>query len=422
MDGPLILRDYQQRYVADLRAAYAAGRRAPICVAPTGAGKTVIAAEIMRCAKGRTLFVAHRGELIDQTVAKLTAAGVTGVRTIRAGQDLGPRDAKIIVASVQTVTDREPIEDVQLVICDEVHHFAARTFRNVPDRYPTAKLLGLTATPCRGDNRPLDLFDAIVTGPSTSRLIELGHLVPIVTYAPSRTLEPRQIADTVHAAYVRHGEGRAVVFCSTVDHARQVATDLGDGVVIHGGMSWADRTAALRSRPRVLCSVAVLTEGWDDPDVATAILTRAPGNVGLYLQMVGRVLRPAHGKRRAVLIDLAGAVHLYGTPEADRTYALDGKAIRTDRIALVQCPACGMVRAATSGACACGFVGKARDLAPRVMDETIGDVGKVAPKPMRSREIVAKWRSVCQRCTAVIRVGERVLWRKGTKPTHVECR
>src|SRR4051812_38626507 len=123
------LRPYQDRAIADLRAAYAAGRRAPCLVLPTGAGKTVVASTIIRSAVARgqrCLFLAHRRELIDQSVAKLEACGVTNVRMIRAQHDVGDPTAPVTVASVPTLTnwmDRLPIAD--LVLFDECHHTKA---------------------------------------------------------------------------------------------------------------------------------------------------------------------------------------------------------------------------------------------------------------------------------------------------------
>ena len=116
------LRPYQLRAIADLRKSYAAGNRAPCLVLPTGAGKTVVASEIIRSATSRgkrVLFLAHRAELLDQSVAKLENTGVTNVRMIRAEHDIGSPTAPVVVASVQTLTkwiDRMPKAD--LVVFD----------------------------------------------------------------------------------------------------------------------------------------------------------------------------------------------------------------------------------------------------------------------------------------------------------------
>jgi hypothetical protein len=134
------LRPYQLRAIAALRAAYARGREAVCLVLPTAGGKTVIAAEIIRLSVAlgrRVLFVAHRTELINQTVAKLAAAGVLDVRVIQADRDDGNPGAPVIVGSVWTLTLPRWAElaPVDLIIVDECHWHASETFRRVTNRY-----------------------------------------------------------------------------------------------------------------------------------------------------------------------------------------------------------------------------------------------------------------------------------------------
>lgn len=419
------LRPYQERAIADLRASYQRGKRRPCLVLPTGAGKTVVAAEIIRSATGRgnrVLFLAHRYELLRQTVSKLALAGVHNVRTIQADNDLGDPLAPVTVASVQTLTgrlDRLPCAD--LIVCDEAHHFVARTFARIVAAYPDARLLGLTATPQRGDGEPLgDVFDDLVVGTSIKDLTAMGHLVPCTTYGPPYRLETKQIATSPADAYARWGEGkRAVVFAASVAHAELIASTIPGAVVVHGQMPLAQRTAILASRPRVLVNCFVLSEGWDDPEVEVCILTRSPGHASTFLQMVGRVLRPHPGKASATLIDLAGTVHEHGTPEADRWYTLDGKGIVVEAQNLKQCPACGSVYAGAR--CGCGFVARQDPKIPTDVGCVIGELPPLPPRAMRSIEIVAKYSSRCRVCGIRIRVGDPILWRQGAKPCHSVC-
>lgn len=359
------LRPYQERAIAGLRASYARGRRSPCLVLPTGAGKTVVAASIIRSAteRGRrVLFLAHREELIAQSVEKLESAGVTDVRVIQASRQLGRPSSPVCVASIPTLIkwlDRLPPAD--LVVFDECHHTVAETWQTLAQAYPAAHVLGLTATPQRGDGKPLgDVFDDIVIGATVRELTDLGHLVPCRVWAPARAMEARQLAVSPLAAYQQHGAGqRAVVFTGTKDHADQIAAEFVDGgvsaEVVHGQLSKGERKRRLDALASgalsVVVNVHVLTEGWDCPAVAVCILARKPVHVGTYLQMVGRVLRPAPGKQGATLLDLCGASLEHGPPELERAYTLDGEGIsKGEREAIRQCPHCGGVFLATGQA------------------------------------------------------------------------
>jgi superfamily II DNA or RNA helicase len=385
------LRPYQERAVAELRAVYASGKRAPVLVQPTGAGKTVIASAITRSATDRgkrVLFLVHRVELLDQSVAKLERAGVTNVRLIRADQDLGSPLAPVTVASIPTLTtprwlERLPVAD--LVIVDECHHTAAPTWRRIADAYAGAKLLGMTATPQRSDGAPLgDIFDALVVGSTVKELTELGHLAPCRAWGPPNLLDSGQLALDPTEAYLTHADGRrGIVFCATIEHAAEVAEDLKtagvEAATVHGQMAASLRAETLArfaaGELRVVTNVHVLTEGFDDPGAEVCILARKPQHAGTFLQMVGRVLRPATGKTDALLIDLCGSVLEHGLPDSDRTYRLDGEAIScSDRDNKPrQCPNCGAVFPADDGddgVCpACGLTLPVR---PRPIPRSVG--------------------------------------------------
>jgi DNA repair protein RadD len=432
------LRPYQDRAIQDLRAQYAAGKRAPVLVLPTGGGKTLIASEIIRSATARgrrVLFLAHRRELIDQTVAKLERFGVTDVRVIQAARDVGRPNAPVAVGSVQTITrwqDRMPLAD--LVVFDEAHHVVAKSWSKIADHYQSAHLLGMTATPERSDGRPLgDIFDALVVGATVRELIDLEHLVPSRVFAPIRTLDTAQLALSPVEAYEKHGEGgRAIVFCVTVDHARAVADELSAaGVrteVVHGN-GGASRAAALArfrtGETRAIANVHVLTEGFDDPGASVCILARKPEHAGTFLQMIGRVLRPAEGKTHATLIDLCGSVHDHGLPDADREFSLTGKPISTtDRQPIRQCPSCGAVFPAT-GAPACPQCGATLPVRPQELPRSTGEgvqeVRDVAPRAPWTVVLEAKFSGRCKACGCGIDPGERILWVKGEKPRHADC-
>jgi DNA repair protein RadD len=430
------LREYQQRAISDLRAQYAAGHRAPVLVLPTGAGKTVIAAEVIRSAtkrNKRVLFLVHRTELQSQSVSKLENAGVTNLRIIRAGQDIGSPLAPVTVASIPTLTrwgDRMPKAD--LVVFDECHHVVAKTWQRIADAYSSSHLLGMTATPQRADGKPLgDVFDSLVVGSTVRELTELGYLVKCRVWAPHVLPQNGEIAADPAEVYREHGTNRrAVIFCVTVEHAERVAASMPVPCrVVHGAMPARERAEVLAAFAegtiRAIANVHVLTEGFDCPSATVCILTRKPEHAGTFLQMVGRVLRPAPNKSEALLLDLGGSVWQHGTPDAERTYTLDGEGISRadseDREPIRQCPTCGGVFIAPKdGMCPqCGVqlpyrpveapksngmgiseLGEGRALPADILRTNLG---KVASRTRRSMEWV-------ERAHAAI-MGRRFGWR-----------
>lgn len=170
---PTELRTYQLEIIGQFEACVAADIRSVIIVAPTGSGKTVIGGEIVRRAIAdgkRVLFLAHRREIVMQTSAKLAANGIEhGI--IMAGEHTSPLEP-VQVAAIQTLHARAvrrnkiALPPADLLIADECHHAPARTWKKIVEAYPNAILLGLTATPCRGDGRGLgSLFAKIIECP-----------------------------------------------------------------------------------------------------------------------------------------------------------------------------------------------------------------------------------------------------------------
>ncbi len=419
---PMNLRPYQERAINSLRAEFSKGKRAPCLVLPTGGGKTVIAAAIIKGAverNRRVLFLAHREELIAQSVAKLSSSGITDVRVIQAGSDLGNPIAPVAVASIPTLTkwsDRMPRAD--LCVFDECHHTVATTWKRIADNYSSSLLLGMTATPQRADASPLgDVFDSIVVAATVKELTDLGHLVPCRIWSPPDALDTGELAVSPLEAYRQHGNGeRAVIFCASIEHADQVAAEMtAAGIatdVVHGKLRpdvRKDRLARLaRGELRAICNVFVLTEGWDLPAVSVCILARKPQHAGTYLQMVGRVLRPAPGKSSAVLLDLGGSSLQHGPPEMERVFTLDGKGIsKVEREQIRQCPSCGAVFqfiAIVDGACpSCGCSLPKRVTQPpravgvglvertgEVVDQLLVNLRAVAQRTRRSADWVTK--------------------------------
>jgi DNA repair protein RadD len=352
----ITLRDYQTRAIDAVRDAYRSGARAPLLVMATGAGKTVCFAAITHgaVARGRrVLILVHRRELIRQASAKLTHAGVDhGI--IAAG--FTPSDQQVQVASVQTLVRRLDVMHwaPDLIVIDEAHHAVAGSWSKTIAHWPQAYRLGVTATPVRRDGRGLGaMFDRLVLGPSVPELTARGFLSQAKIYAPSPKFEtvnfrvrsgdyaPEDAAEqldrpTVTGDAIEHFQrlaaGRsAIAFCCTTAHAEHVAAQF-NACGIRSHVLLGTTPVEVREQLiaelgagtlRVLVSVDVISEGTDVPSVGAAILLRPTQSEGLYLQQVGRVLRPALGKDHALILDHVGNVHRHGFPDDIREWSLD---------------------------------------------------------------------------------------------------
>jgi superfamily II DNA or RNA helicase len=210
-----------------------------------------------------------------------------------------------------------------------------------------------------------DICDDLIVAAQPQQLIDGGFLVPCEIIAPEQVLEPGTIAQDPVDAYQEHTPGRkAIVFATNV----KAATEYRNGFERRGikcGLITGETenrrqilNAFKSGEIKVVSSVAVLTEGFDEPSCDVCILARSCGSVSLYLQIVGRVLRAAKGKTHATLIDLYGASRIYGSPADDREYALEGDGIRRKEDLAVKhrfCAVCGTLidpQAFVCGECA----------------------------------------------------------------------
>lgn len=365
----MALRAYQETPLEAARQRFRIGKRRVLLVAPTGAGKTIMFSAMVLghiARGGYVLIVVHRRELLEQAKAKLILAGVdpSDIGLILAGQSRNP-SARVQIASIQTLInlDRRELPAATLVVFDEAHHFVAAEWGGVAAHYKDSLFVGVTATPERGDGTPLgDLFEEMVVVTSVRVLTEDGHLVPCRVIAPAkaRKSDARDPLD----AYREHAFGRpGVIFCATVKDARELAERFVSAGIsaacVDGETDSGERAASLAAFERreisILTNVYCLTEGWDAPIAEVCILARGCSHAGTFLQMVGRILRPAPGKTDALLIDLRGVVHKHGLPDEDRMYSLEGKAI--GRGPTRTCPECDAKIAAACTECPlCGFV------------------------------------------------------------------
>lgn len=352
------LRPYQREAIAAARREFAAGARSIVVVAPTGAGKSVILSAMASqhiARGGRVLVVAHRRELVRQAAGHLERNGLAA-RTIVGGTALGPTNARVTVAAIQSLNSkgwRDRLPPATLVIWDECHHIKAPSFLAVQQAYASAFHVGFTATPERTDHSPLgDVFQRMVVVASVAELVTDGWLVPCDVWAP--TSATTALAADAAEAYLERGEGkRAIVFCANVTHAKEAAEALQrSGVAaeyVDGTMPAGDRDARLArfsdGTTRVITNCNLISEGFDVPACKCVVIARGCDSVAMYLQIIGRARRPESSGESALVLDLRGAVHKHGLPDAERQYALDGEAISTgDKVDPVkQCKRCGAV-------------------------------------------------------------------------------
>jgi DNA repair protein RadD len=330
----MIPRPYQTRAIDAARQAFQDGSKAVLVVAPTGSGKTcmgatVVAGHLARAPENRVVWLAHRTELLDQAAGAIHAAGLeVSLRNSNPS-------ARVHVESVQTILARGHAPEASLLIADEAHHYVdSGRWGDIVALYKL--VLGLTATPERGDGKPLSFFQSLVVAAQIRELIELGYLVPLHVKFPVPAVGKGDISKRPVDAYLAECKGqRAIVFAGHLKAAESYLAGFREqGIrcaLVSGKTPAGTRADVLamhkRGELQVLVNCGVLTEGYDDPAVSCIIIARRCDSQGLWLQMTGRGLRPSAGKARCTLLDLMGMVHTLGRPDSDRIFSLEGEPI-----------------------------------------------------------------------------------------------
>lgn len=346
------LEPFQERLLEEIEVARERGRHRNLLVSATGTGKTVMAAvDYARLrdemGRGRLLFVAHRQELLEQSRATYAQAlRDPGFGELWVGGKR-PQRWEHVFASIQSLSQSR-LENLapdhfDVVVIDEFHHAAAKSYRALLDHVSPHELLGLTATPERADGLPiLDWFDGAIA--AELRLwdaIDQGRLVPFEYYGLHDGVDLRQIpwkrgrgydVDALSNLYTgddawarivlkqleKHVDDlaslRALGFCVSIEHARFMARSFQKAGVpstaVWGDSPEAERRAALdRLRRReiaVLFSVDLFNEGVDLPRVDTLLMLRPTDSPTLFLQQLGRGLRKHGGKTRCLVLDFVG--------------------------------------------------------------------------------------------------------------------
>jgi superfamily II DNA or RNA helicase len=348
------LRPYQRSLVQKAFDAWHSGKRRVLMQLPTGGGKSVVLSAIARELQHEgVVAIAHREELVLQLHEHLQRWCDFPVGIIKAGYPSNPL-FPIQVASIQSLVRRE-LPKAGLAIVDEAHHSTADTYRKVLNSYPESKILGVTATPIRTDGRGFDgLFDYLVTGVSVKELIATGHLCPFKLYAADAPIDTkgvrtvggdynqRQLANAVDVAllsgnlivsYRQYADRkRCVVFAIDVEHSKEICdrySSAGIPAEHLDGTTPSDERRAILDRFRsgktlVLTNCGIVSEGFDLPAIACVQIARPTKSLSLWLQMVGRGLRPSQDKEYATILDHTNNWGIHGLPDANRIWTLEG--------------------------------------------------------------------------------------------------
>ncbi|MEC4819242.1 MAG: DEAD/DEAH box helicase [Scytonema sp. PMC 1069.18] len=363
------LRDYQQELMTKTLSAWSSGKRRVLLQLSTGGGKTIIFAAMateFSCRGEGVLVVAHREELILQAAEKLAVTCGIQPGILKAGYK--PTDSLIQVASIQTLARRKIYPKAELVIVDEAHHASALSYRKLLEAYPNALILGVTATPRREDGYGLrDIFDHLICSITTKELIALGYLtdykliagfkyskhkVPqkrdftkkeleevASDYKPSEVVKQWQKfcagkKTIIFAVNVKHSQAITAMFCY-----HNIACEHLDGETPP-----LERKAILdrfrSGETPIISNCAILTEGFDCPDSEAAVIARPTASVTLWLQMIGRILRPSPGKEFATILDMTDNWYRLGRPCDNRFWSLDPISCDPDTFGCRCCPYC----------------------------------------------------------------------------------
>ncbi len=394
------MRPYQVEGIDRLRELLRAGVTRILFYLPTGAGKTEVAGEIFKGAveKGkRALFVCHRIELVKNASERFTSLGIG--HGIIQGENTRSTWQGILVCSIQTLS-RRMVDDADLIIVDEAHRCAAsRDYLKLFARFKDIPIIGLSATPfAKGLAKEHEtiggpLFQDMVIGATIPDLIRDGYLVDCDIYGPSEpdlsnvkvvagdyhkeqlgeaVDQPKLVGDIVSHWLKLGGGEQTICFATNIAHSKHITEEFQKAGVaaahIDAYTPEFERVRIIRAfragDVTVLSNVGVLCEGFDCPAAAVMILARPTKSLILYIQMAGRVLRPAPGKGRALILDHSGTAKRLGFPTDELPLELDdgkpkltrGSAAR-ERTALPKiCVKCSFLKPAKVHACpACGF-------------------------------------------------------------------
>lgn len=497
----VILRDYQEEAVSLVRMAFRT-YDSVILVLATGAGKTVCFSYIARSAaeKGKNvLILAHRDQLIKQASSKLRDYDVEhGI--IMAGFTPNPR-AKVQVGSVQTLVRRiegyakraqgaydkvladsiaagMPQEDAEakakaafsacipkfdIIIVDECHLSAAASYQKIFKFWPKAKILGVTGSPVRLDNKPLGkdhggTYQHMVKGISIGKLIERSYLVRPVVYGAEQELDlssvktsmgdyqaealaelvdkPRITGNAVRQYQKICPGAPAVAWCITIEHATHVAEEFNangiPAVMLCGDHDGPYRDKVLKmldsGEIKVVSFVGILVEGVDCPAISAIILLRPTLSLASYLQVIGRGLRPythRDGTKKEVcyVLDHASMWSKHGFADQERDWSLDWgekmkakKKAKEETVDVKQCPKCYLCHEPSPVCPACGHVYEVKG---RKLEKVDGELVEITPEMAEQHKLKNQKKTEVGRAQSLEEL-QRIAAERGYKPSWAQ--
>lgn len=360
------LRDYQKDNKSKIYKLWKE-KRSVMLQMPTGTGKTRLFSSLLKdiqnysADKGISidcLVMVHRQELVEQIVGELYRSYGLVAGIIQAGykQDV---ERNIQVASVQTLSRRLHIwkeKQFDIVIVDEAHHVPAESYKNIINSYPTAKLLGVTATPYRLSGEGFtDIFEELIISPSVKQFIEMGVLSQYDYYSVRENSEIQRELDSITTFQNGDYTDADMTRVCDNDHIRAQIIEtyqkyaLGKkGIIytinkVHNKNLCSDfnkvgiRTVAIDSQTPsdirkkyiedfksglidIICNVNIFSEGFDCPDIEFIQLARPTQSLSMYLQQIGRGLRSSKGKEKCLFLDNVGLYNRFGLPSANRKW------------------------------------------------------------------------------------------------------
>ena len=332
------LRPYQQEAKDAIFEQWDNGVKKTLLVLPTGCGKTVVFAKVTEdCVRqgNRVLILAHRGELLDQAADKLMKTTGLGCALEKAENTCLGSWFRVVVGSVQTLMrqkrlDQFPEDFFDTIIIDEAHHCISDSYQKVLKHFPDAQILGVTATPDRGDMQNLgQFFESLAYEYTLPKAIKEGYLTPIKALTIPLKIDMSSVSvqagdfkvSDIGTALDPYLEGiaeemkkycsdkKTVVFLPLVKTSqkfRYLLNEHGFQTAEVNGNSH-DRAEILadfeEGKYNVLCNSMLLTEGWDCPSVDCIVVLRPTKVRSLYCQMVGRGTRLFPGKDHLLLLD-----------------------------------------------------------------------------------------------------------------------
>lgn len=375
------LRSYQENLKNKTREAFKKYKKV-IMLAPCGAGKTVISSSIITDSinKGKKVcFIVHRQELKSQAENTLEKIGISRAKVY------------MIQTLVNEIKKNKIVEIPDMIVLDECQHSAAKTYLELFNNYSDTYFLGLTATPCRLQGKPLgDIYECIVKEIEAEDLIKMGYLADYDYYAPKMNTDFTKVKikrgdydkeevekylsnATIYGDIIKYykqfaDNKKTIVYCPTISYSEKIEKLFNDNgyVAKHfdGCTNDTERKQIVEDfrngKIKILTNVDLIGEGFDVPDCECVLLLRPTQSLSLYIQQSTRCLRP-NGDKKAIIIDYVGNCFRHGMPTEPREWSLE-KSIKCKNpngengILIRQCPNCYKVYNAKIRVCPyCNF-------------------------------------------------------------------